>query len=147
MAKLLDKYFTADQQQAMVDAIVAAEKNSSAEVRLHIDSVCKGNPYKRGVELFTKLKMDRTEQRNGVLLYIAMESRKVAIIGDEGINKAVEEGFWNSTIEVMVNDFGAGKIVEGISTALESVGERLKAYFPYQSDDVNELSDEISVGE
>jgi uncharacterized membrane protein len=90
--------------------------------------------------------MDKTEQRNGVLFYIAVESKHFAILGDEGINNLVPNDFWNSEKELVLNNFAKGEFTKGLELAILEVGKKLKAFFPYQSDDTNELSDEISKG-
>ena len=90
--------------------------------------------------------MDKTEQRNGVLLYIAVESKQFAILGDEGINAKVSEDFWDLEKELMLSHFKKAEYTKGIELAILKVGEKLKEFFPYQEDDTNELSDEISKG-
>lgn len=143
----LNRYFTQEECKRMTDAIAKAESCSSAEVRVHFDSKCKGDPYKRAISLFSSLKMHKTELRNGVLIYIAMDDKKMAIVGDKGINAVVGDNFWEDTIGGMRANFRDGDIVGGVSSALESVGYKLKEFFPYMEDDKNELSDEISFGE
>ena len=101
----------------------------------------------RAVKVFEKLKMHQTELRNGVLIYMAVFDKKFAILGDQGINEKVPEGFWDSVKNKMIEQFKAGAIEKGLSVGIEAAGEKLKAFFPYQSDDVNELSDEISFGD
>ncbi len=132
--------------QKLVDAIVEAEKNTSGEIRVHIESVCKEDPYLRAAYLFSKLDMFKTKERNGILIYLATKSRKFAIVGDSGINEKVGPAYWNSVKLDMQDDFGKGEFLEGMTKAILSVGEKLKVYFPYRNDDVNELSNEISYG-
>jgi uncharacterized membrane protein len=98
----------------------------------------------RALEVFRFLNMDDTALRNGVLFYIAVESKKFAIIGDEGINKVVPTGFWDEEKELVLSYFKKGDFSTGLELAILEVGKNLKKYFPYQSDDTNELSDEIS---
>ncbi len=143
MKPLLSK----EEQQKIVAAIEEAELNTSGEIRVHIESKCKGDAVARAICLFNYLKMYRTQQRNGVLVYVAHESRKLAIIGDVGINQRVPADFWNGIKEKMVKEFAAGNFVVGIAEAVRSVGVSLKEFFPYQSDDVNEQPNEISFGE
>ncbi len=131
----------------IVQAIQQAETNTSGEIRVHLESLCNGDPCERAVYVFSHLKMHQTKDHNGVLIYLATKSRKFAIIGDSGINEKVGADFWNDTKDMMAEHFRKGEFAEGLSEAVLSVGEKLKAYFPYQSDDVNELSDEISIGE
>ncbi|HEY9122805.1 MAG TPA: TPM domain-containing protein [Bacteroidales bacterium] len=139
-------FFTKEEKAALVAAIEKAEKNTSGEIRVHIENKCPIDVLDRTVQVFTKLNMHKTQQRNGVLIYLAIEDKKFAIIGDAGINSVVPANFWDSVKEQMQAKFVEGKFSEGICIGIEAVGEKLKAFFPYQSDDVNELSDEISFG-
>ena len=91
--------------------------------------------------------MQKTELRNGVLIYLAVEDRKLAILGDAGINLKVPKDFWDSTRDLMVSNFKEGRYTEGLSEGIKLAGNQLKEHYPYQSDDVNELSDDISFGE
>ena len=128
-------------------AIKEAELNTSGEIRVHIESKCSQDPLQRAVYIFNDLKMFNTQARNGVLIYVAVESRKFAIIGDAGINKVVPDNFWNSIKENMGAAFSQGKYIDGLVEAIREAGVSLKRYFPYQSDDINEQPDEISFGE
>lgn len=139
-----EKQFTTEQKETMVNAIREAEKNTSGEIRIHIENRCKKEVLDRASEVFAELKMHKTALRNGVLVYIALEDKKLAILGDAGINSKVPSDFWNGIKNQMVEKFKAGEVTEGISEAVLKVGESLKAYFPYQKDDTNELSDDIS---
>ena len=139
-----EKFLTAEQQNAVVEAVRLAEKGTSGEIRIHIDSVCEGDPVKRAEHLFFDLGMNRTELHNGVLIYIAYESKVVAVIGDKGINDLVPSDFWKDVVDAMVAHFHAGHFVEGLAEAVAMTGEKLRCFFPYQDDDVNELPDEIS---
>lgn len=142
-----DRFLTADQQMTVVNAVRLAEKGTSGEIRIHIDGRCNGDPVKRAEEVFGKLGMHRTELRNGVLIYLACNSKVFAIVGDKGINDIVPEGFWTDITEMMGNEFRNGRFAEGLEKAAVMVGEKLKEYFPYQTDDVNEQPDDISFGD
>jgi len=145
MSKVED-FLTADQEKALVEAINIAEKNTSGEIRVHIEKSTDLPPMERALEVFHYLKMDATALRNGVLFYIAVESKKFAILGDEGINNKVPENFWDSEKELVFSYFKKGEFSKGLELAILEVGKNLKHYFPYQSDDSNELSNEISKG-
>lgn len=134
-------------QEEIVAAIKQAELDTSGEIRVHLESQCPSDPLQRAVYIFNYLKMYKTQARNGVLIYVAVESRKFAIIGDAGINNAVPENFWDSIKEKMAHAFSQGDYVQGISEAIREAGLSLKKYFPYQSDDINEQPDEISFGQ
>ncbi len=145
MAK--DKFSEAEQKR-IVDAVASAELNTSGEVRVHIESKCKeDNVLDRASRVFAHLDMHKTEARNGVLIYVAIDDHQFAIIGDAGINQKVPDDFWDSTAGEMTTRFKEGEILEGIITGIHNVGEQLAHYFPYTDDDINELSDEISFGE
>ena len=139
-------FFTPEEQQQIVDSIKQAEKNTSGEIRVHIENRCSGDVMDRAAQVFSKLKMHETKLRNGVLIYLATKDRRFAIIGDVGINQKVEDNFWDSTKEAMLEKFKMDKFCDGLCEGILSSGEQLKSYFPYQSDDINELSDEISFG-
>ena len=137
-------FFTKEEQQKIVAAIKEAELNTSGEIRVHIENYCKEEALERAAEVFYDLKMDRTAARNGILFYLAVKDHKFAIIGDEGINKEVEHDFWNDIKDEMIYNFKENKFAEGLIAGILKCGDKLKKYFPYQNDDVNELSDEIS---
>lgn len=139
-------FFNKEERKLIVDAIKEAELNTSGEIRVHIDSKCKEDVMDRAAYWFEKLQMHKTELRNGVLFYLAYEDHKFAILGDAGINQKVDANFWEKDKETMLNYFKQGEFAKGLSEGIKLSGEQLKAHFPYQSDDVNELSDEISFG-
>jgi uncharacterized membrane protein len=136
--------FNEAQQKAIVDSIKAAELNTSGEVQVHIENTCKGDVMNRATEVFTHLNMHKTKLRNGVLFYLAVKDKKFAILGDAGINAAVSADFWESIKDYMQTEFRQGKFTEGLCEGIRKAGEQLKNHFPYQSDDVNELPDDIS---
>ncbi len=137
-------FFSKEEQQKIVAAIKEAELNTSGEIRVHIENHCKKEALERAAEVFYDLKMNQTAARNGILFYLAVKDHKFAVIGDEGINKNVEHDFWNDIKDQMIFNFKENKFADGLVAGISKCGERLKEYFPYQSDDVNELSDEIS---
>ncbi|MBL4593289.1 MAG: TPM domain-containing protein [Flavobacteriales bacterium] len=139
--------FTDQQQQQIVAAIKEAELNTSGEIKVHIERKCKEDVLDHAAFMFDQLEMQKTELRNGVLIYLAVEDKKLAILGDAGINLKVAKDFWNSTKDFMITKFKDGKFTDGLAGGIKLAGEQLKAHFPYQSDDVNELSDDISFGE
>lgn len=142
----MKKFLSESDRKMIVDAIKEAELNTSGEIRVHIESRCKGNVLDRAAYIFKKLKMHETKLRNGVLFYLAYKDRKFAILGDAGINQKVPENFWDKIKDRMAEKFREGKFAEGIAEGIIESGNQLKKHFPYQSDDVNELSDEISFG-
>lgn len=137
-------FFSSEQKDTIVKAIEKAELNTSGEIRLHVELNCKTDAFDRAVAVFNMLNMHKTELRNGVLFYIAINDRKFAIIGDSGINNLVSNDFWDSTKELMLQYFKQGEVVQGIVEGIIKAGEQLKHYFPYSTNDVNELSNDIS---
>ena len=141
------KEFIGKENEALIaKAIEEAEHQTSGEIRVHIESKCKEEVLDRAAWLFKKLKMNETKDRNGVLIYLSINDRKFAILGDSGINKVVPAGFWNEIKEMMIGHFGRGEFAVGLIHGIEQAGVQLKQYFPWQTDDTNELSDEISYG-
>jgi uncharacterized membrane protein len=134
------------EQQQVAAAIAAAEKNTSGELRVHLEKVCTEDPVQRAIAVFEKLGMQRTAARNGVLIYVALQSNQLAIIGDKGINEKVPSDFWDSTRDLMIQHFKEGQITIGLCAAISEAGKQLAAYFPYQDNDQNELSNDISFG-
>lgn len=135
-----------EEDRRVVEAIQQAELNTSGEIKVHIENHCRGNVEERSLVIFNHLKMNETKQRNGVLIYLAVKDQKFAILGDEGIDKVVEADFWNDVRDLMAAAFKEGRFAEGLEQGIQRCGEKLKAYFPYQSNDVNEIPDEISYG-
>lgn len=140
------KYFSEENKLQITNAIRVAETNTSGEIRVHIEKECKGDVLDRAAYIFEKLEMHKTKLRNGVLFYLAIEDHKFAILGDAGINQKVPENFWEEIKNEMASEFAKGKFTDGISTGIKKAGEQLKQHFPYQKDDINELSNEISFG-
>jgi uncharacterized membrane protein len=141
------QFFTNDQKASLLKAIQEAEKNTSGEVQVHIESKCKKSTMDRAVEVFAMLKMHNTKLRNGVLFYLAIEDHKFAILGDAGINSVVPHNFWEGIKENMQNHFKEGRFTEGLTQGIGEAGRQLKQHFPYdKKGDKNELSDDISFG-
>ena len=141
---LAKDFLTKEEQSLVVSAIKEAELNTSGEIRIHLDEECSTDPMESAVSVFKYLKMEETALRNGVLIYVACGSNVFSIIGDEGINKIVPDNFWQDVSQAMAEKFKEGLFAEGLIIATKMVGIKLKDFFPYQSDDINEHSDEIS---
>lgn len=140
-----DDFLTREEEHEIVNAITTAEKNTSGEIRVHIEKHSEKPPLERAQEVFHILGMDATQARNGVLFYVGVEDHTFAIIGDEGIDKVVEDDFWDCTKDVVINRFKEKRFKDGLVEGILRAGERLKKFFPYSSDDENELPNEISV--
>lgn len=140
------KFFTKEEKEDIVLAIKSAELDTSGEIRVHVEEKCKGDVKDQAAYLFKKLEMHKTEQRNGVMFYVALKNRKFAILGDVGINSVVPDNFWDEIRDTMIEYFRENRFVDGLIDGITQAGKQLKKHFPYQRDDVNELPDEISFG-
>ena len=140
---------TAAQEAALVAAIKQAELRTSGEIRLHIEEHCPTpEPLDRAAQVFAELQMHRTQLRNGVLFYLAWQTRQFAVIGDAGINASVPDEFWEAVKETVLDDFRQEKYVPGLEHGIRLVGEQLRQLYPYNAaTDVNELPDDISYGD
>ena len=142
----VESFLTAQQEKNVIEAIKKAEKNTSGEIRIHIEKQSKKPTLARAKEVFLYLKMHQTKQRNGVLFYVDVHNKQFAILGDEGINKLVPANFWEKEQQLVTQFFAKKEFEKGLTEGILKVGEKLKEFFPYQSNDSNELSDEISKG-
>lgn len=139
--------FTEKQRQSIQHAIHQAELLTSGEIRVFIDDHCKdANVLDRAATVFEKLQIHETALRNGVLIYLSVQDRKFAIIGDKGIHEKVKDDFWNDTKELMVSYFKKDQVTEGLIAGIEKAGKALGVYFPRHHDDTNELSNDIVFG-
>jgi uncharacterized membrane protein len=146
MASHVEEFLTEAEEQRIVEAIRDAEMATSGEIRVHIERTSPIDSLARAKEVFYFLKMENTKDKNGVLFYVAVDDKKFAIIGDEGINKVVPKNFWESVTHTVTSEFAKGKRVEGLVLGILDAGQKLQQYFPYQKEDKNELSDQISKG-
>jgi uncharacterized membrane protein len=137
-------FFTKEQQAQILSAVKEAEKETSGEIRVHIETSFTGEVLDRAAWVFKKLDMNKTAERNGVLFYLAVENKQFAIIGDAGINSKVPAGFWDEISSLLMKNFRDGRFTEGLAEGIIMAGKQLKIHFPYHSDDKNELPDEIS---
>ncbi len=143
----LKPFFTEEEYNAIVQSIRNAEKRTSGEIRVFIESRCSYvDAVHRAEEIFFSLKMEKTENRNGVLIYIAMKDRQMAIFGDEGIHKKVGTVFWNKEVKKILSEFRKDNYATGIVNIVTEIGEALLTHFPYENEDRNELPDDIVFG-
>jgi len=146
MSTVVD-FFSSEEERQIVQAIRQAEKNTSAEIRVHLENKIPTNVQATGraVHLFYQLEMDKTTQRNGVLFYFAIHDKQFAIFGDHGIDKKVPEEFWVKIKNEVISSFKIQNYVAGLINGIVLLGQELHRHFPYDNaTDVNELSDEIS---
>lgn len=153
MSKVED-FLTSEEEAAIIEAIRTAEKNTSGEIRVHLEPSALSaeepnepiDAFDRAAEVFDMLNMHNTAERNGVLIYIAVDDRTLVIMGDKGINDIVGHHFWESTKDIIIGHFKNGNMKQGLVEGILKAGEQLKNHFPYKKDDTNELPDDISVG-
>jgi uncharacterized membrane protein len=139
--------------EAIAAAVAAAERETSAEIRVHLDrrlpkqaDTAAGDALACAREVFARLRMHETAERNGVLVYLAVEDRKLAIVGDEAIHARVGEAYWAGVRDAMVERLRRGAAREAVLHAVADVGGILRKFFPHRPDDRNELSDQVSLG-
>lgn len=142
------KFFSEEDSHLIVKAIRQAEKTTSGEVRVFVESHCSWmDAIDRAAEIFFLLKMENTEQRNAVLVYVAMKDKQLAVFGDQGIHEKVGSEYWNRVVTDMLGDFNKDNYAKGIAECVIQIGNALHAHFPYDRDtDKNELPDEIVFG-
>ena len=145
MSKVED-FLTKEEELAIVEAIQMAENATSGEIRVHLEKTTSMEPFDRAMEVFHDLNMDATALKNGVLIYVAVKDKAFIICGDKGINDVVPNDFWNCTKDIMMAHFKSGNFKQGLIEGIARAGEQLQKYFPFQENDNNELSNEISRG-
>ncbi len=133
-------------QVRVKEAISKAEARTSGEIRVHLDDTIADEVLDHAAYIFEELGMFRTRDRNGVLIYVSAADRRVAVIGDAGINARVPAGFWDDVLALLQEHFRSGRFADGLCQAVERVGEKLRADFPHERDDRDELSNDISFG-
>ncbi|HEY0299641.1 MAG TPA: TPM domain-containing protein [Arachidicoccus sp.] len=142
------QFFSAEQQQQIVAAIQKAEKTTSGEIRLYVESHCSYvDAIDRAEEIFSKLNMYATRQRNAVLLYVALKDKQLALYGDSGIYNHAGKAYWDSGVKTMIAHFNRDSYAEGIVQVITEIGQTLSQAFPYsEGTDKNELPDDIVYG-
>ena len=147
MSNQTEAFLSKTEEEEIVDAIRQAERTTSGEIRVDLEPSTKGmDIFERAMEVFHALKMDNTKQANGVLIYVAVEDRNFVIFGDKGINDVVLDDFWESTKDRIVSHFKNNHYKDGLVDGVLKAGEQLQKHFPWDEEDTNELSDQISKG-
>jgi len=141
----MPKFLTSEVKGVLKSAVESAEKQTSGEIAVCLKKRIKGDVFDAAKKFFDEKELYKTKDRNAVLVFLAYEDHKLAILGDEGINAKVPDGFWDSTVEIMTSNFKEGRYAEGLEKGILNIGEELKRDFPWQEDDVNELADDIHV--
>ena len=141
----LRSFMSESDLEAVAHAVVEAERQTSAEIRVHLDHRCRGAAMPRAIEIFEALGMHATSAKNGVLIYVAVTDRKLAVIGDQGIHERVGEAYWQEIVASMLGHLRDARPRDGLIDAVRGVGEALRSHFPRGRDDRNELSDDVSI--
>jgi len=137
-------FFTKEQLDQIRAAIRQAEGETSGEIRVHIETSLSGDVLDRAAWIFRQIGMHATDNRNGVLFYLAVRNREYAVIGDGGINEKVPESFWDSIKDTIHLHFAKKDFTAGLIEGIMMTGSKLREHIPRQKNDVNELPDEIS---
>ncbi len=140
----IEEFLTQEEEQKIIEAIRVAEKETSGEIRVHIENDSTKNCLEHAKEIFHLLHMDETEEKNGVLFYVAVHTHQFAIIGDSGIDEKVPDNFWNDVKDTVTSEFSKGNKADGLILGILEAGQKLQQYFPFHDEDKNELSDDIS---
>jgi uncharacterized membrane protein len=143
----IEDFLTQEQEKSIADAIAQAERRTSGEIKVHIDQVCPGDALERAMQVFAELELHNTRFRNAVIIYLAIDDKKLAVYGDEAIHTKVGMAFWQDEIDLIVDHFSRGEHQQGLTAAIRQIGEKLSEHFPFeQKGDTNELGNEISYG-
>lgn len=142
----IENFLTTSEEEDIIAAIRDAEKDTSGEIRVHIENSCNNDVFEHAMEVFHYLKMDNTKDQNGVLIYVAVSKREFVIYGDKGINDIVGADFWNSTRDAIAKHFENGDFTKGLIQGIQTAGKALSKHFPWHHGDVNELDNTISKG-
>ena len=142
------EFFTAEERERIVEAVRFAEKRTSGEIRVFVESRCRYvDALDRAAELFYRLEMERTDDHNAVLVYLAVKDRQLAVFGDENIHQKVGSGYWQKIVGNILENFNRDHFAEGISQCVLQIGDALHEHFPFDNDtDKNELPDDIVFG-
>jgi uncharacterized membrane protein len=141
------QFFSDEEKKNIVQAIREEERRTSGEIRVFVESKCRFvDPVDRAIEVFNVLEMEKTEHRNGVLIYLATKHRQLSIFGDEGIHHKLGEAFWHEEVKKMLVDFDGDQYADGVIRIIHDVGNALYLHFPYDRSDKNELPDDIVFG-
>ena len=143
----LSDFIPTDQQERIAQAITEAEKCTSGEIVVHVTPRCRRAPMDGAKRIFKKFGLQNTERRNAVLIYIAYEDHKLAVIGDKGIYDNAPADIWNEDVALLTDRIASGRQVDGLCEVIARIGQRLSHYFPSVRDDVNEISNDVQYSE
>ncbi len=142
--QVFDELLPPEQRHRIADAITAAERLTSGEICVHATPHCNGNVMDAAARAFNRLRLYRTERRNAVLIYVVYIDRKLAVLGDTGINAVVPDGYWDDVVARLAARLAGGHATDGLCEAIADIGHKLESFFPANRNDVNELSNEVT---
>lgn len=142
----IEDFLSSSEEKEIIEAIRIAEKATSGEIRIHIETHMNKDALGRAMEVFHYLKMDNTKQQNGILIYVAVNDKTFVIYGDKGINDVVATDFWDDTKNVIQSHFKVGHFKQGLIEGVLKAGKQLETHFPWIHGDQNELPNTISKG-
>ncbi|UTX47957.1 TPM domain-containing protein [Chryseobacterium sp. MA9] len=140
----MGNFLTNQQIASLVEAIQSAEDHSTGEIRVHIDSNTDSRDAKTAFEVFKKLDMDKTAERNAVLFHVNFEQKYLTIIGDIGIHEKVKQSYWDHLHDYITAEFAKGHYYQALKSAILETGLELKKHFPVEGENPNQLSNEIT---
>jgi uncharacterized membrane protein len=142
----IEDWLTPEELGRVRDAVSRAEQHTSGEIRVHLDVAIMENVLDHAAFVFNNLGMDKTRERNGVLLYVSVPGRKVAVVGDTGIHAKLGNYYWQNVLDAVLANFRQDRFCEGLCEGVRLLGEKLKEHFPHRDGDQDELSNEVSFG-
>jgi len=149
-------FLTADQKSEIAEAISKAETMTSGEIRVLVVAASSVVPLfskkersaalrRRAAKEFEKLGIQNTRDKTGVLILVSLEERMVQVLAGSGINSVVPENTWPAMVQCITEGIKLGNPARGISMAVSDIGKMLSENFPLQSDDSNELPNEVVI--
>jgi uncharacterized membrane protein len=142
-----DEFVSRLDQDRIVGAIREAEGKTSGEIRVFLQrGNLKGDAVPAAQKQFRNLGMQKTNERNGVLIFVAPRARKFAVIGDEGVHQKCRPEYWSHLVDSMRDYFQKEDFTQALVEAIEQTGQLLAKHFPKAGGGKNELSDEIVEG-
>jgi uncharacterized membrane protein len=128
----------------IVHAIREGESKTSGEIRVYVQrGKLNADPLIVAQKKFQRLKMDRTRERNAVLIFVAPREHKFAVVGDKAIHERCGHEFWQRIVEGMRAHFQNEKFSHALIEAIQEIGRLLAAHFPKTSANINELPDDV----
>lgn len=140
-------FFTNEEEAQITEAIRLAEQGTAGEILVRIERRCPGEPLEYACNLLHSLGITVTKRRTGILIYMSISDRNLAICGDEAIHNEFGTEGWQKICDQLSARFHNEEFTEGLCEAIQQIGDVLTKAFPMDSNDVNELPNEPSYEE